>query len=326
MAENVASGRRCYYYKAVIRAQERKGQSKMMPRKRLHCFGSSCQLTVSATPGEAARLFDLALTELSRIEAKFSVYDAGSVISRVNQAAGTGSSTELDSEARSLFDLVAALWKESNHLFDPTTRLLQDCYDDNGRLKATEQQIKAMVSLVGWNKLQLDSNGAYLPEKGMLIDLNSCIRPYALDTVRKRLVKEGVEHALLELDHDAVTVGKQADGANWLLGLRHPHGRRTAINRVKLNNRGFAMRGDFERRITFDGESFGRGLSPVDGFPVPGMLSVSVIADTCLNACSAASIARLKTEQAAVNWLDRLGLPWMAIDRQLKCHGPLAPK
>ena len=297
----------------------------MMQRKRLHCFGSSCQLTVSATPVEAEALIDLAIAELARVEAKFSVFDPQSVISQVNQAAGTGSVTALDAEARSLFDFVAALWVESNHLFDPTTRLLQDCYDDNGKLKATQEQIKAMVRLVGWNKLQLDDDGAYLPDKGMLIDLNSCIRPYAIDSVRKRLVKEGVEHALLELDHDAVTIGKQADGANWLLGLRHPHGRRTAINRVKLNNRGFAMRGDFERRISFEGENFGRGLSPVDGFPVPGMLSVSVIADTCLNACGAASIARLKTEQAAVNWLDRLGLPWMAIDRQLNCHGPLAP-
>lgn len=298
----------------------------VMPKKRLHCFGSSCQLSVSASPDEAERLIDLALAELSRIESRFSVFDSGSVISKVNQAAGTGSFTELDAEARSLFDFVAALWKESNRLFDPTTRLLQDCYDDYGKLKATEDQVKAMVRLVGWQKLQLDDNGAYLPEKGMLIDLNSCIRPYALDAVRKRLQKEGVKHALLELDHDAVTIGKQADGANWLLGLRHPHGSRTAINRVKLNDRGFAMRGDFERRINFGGENFGRGLSPVDGFPIPGMLSVSVIADSCLDACGAASIARLKTEQAAVNWLDRLGLPWMAIDRQLKCHGPLAPK
>jgi len=297
----------------------------MMHRKRINCFGSSCQLAFFSLPLEAEQLSDIAINELQRIEAKFSSYHPESLISRINQSAGTGAITALDAEARSLFDFVNALWDESNHLFDPTTRLLQNCYDDHGKLKATDEQVKAMLKLVGWSKLQLTDEGALLPQKGMLLDLNSCIRPYALDSVRRRLVKEGVQNALIEIAHDAVTIGKQPDGANWLLGVRHPMGNRTAINRIKLNGKGCAMRGDFERRIRFNDENFGRGLSPVDGYPVPGMLSVSVVADSCLDACGAASIARLKTEQAAISWLEKLGLPWMAIDRELRCHGPLAP-
>ena len=257
----------------------------MVHKKRLYCFGGSCQLTVHLPRSEAEQTIAAAISELSRIESKFSAFHPESIISQINQAAGTGCFTPLDAESNSLFEFVSALWSESNRLFDPTTQILQDCYDDDGNLKATEQQIKGLVRLVGWSKLQLTEQGAYLPDKGMLVDMNSCIRPYAIDSVRKRLRKEGVEHALIEFDHDAVTIGKQSDGANWLLGLRHPLGSRTAINRVKLNNRGFAMRGDFERRINYQGEQFGRGLSPVDGYPIPGLLSVSVIADTCLNAC-----------------------------------------
>ena len=79
-----------------------------------------------------------------------------------------------------------------------------------------------------------------------------------------------------------------------------------------------------EHRLNIAGENFGRALSPVDGQPVPGLLSVAVIAENCLTACSAASIARLKTEQAGLRWLARLGLPWLAVDRSLNCHGPLA--
>ena len=267
----------------------------------------------------------VAIAELERLETKFSAYHPQSVVSRINQSAGTGCFTPLDAEARSLFDFVTALWQESSHLFDPTIRILDHCYDDRGQLKATDGQVKDMLKLVGWSQLQLTDDGALLPHKGMLLDFNSCIRPYAIDSVRRKLVKEGVQHALIEMAHDAVTIGKQVDGANWLLGLRHPMGNRTAVNRIKLNGKGFAMRGDFERRIRFQDENFGRGLSPVDGYPIPGMLSVSVVADTCLDACGAASIARLKTEQAAINWLEKLGLPWMAIDRELRCHGPLAP-
>jgi thiamine biosynthesis lipoprotein len=159
----------------------------------------------------------------------------------------------------------------------------------------------------------------------MLIDLNSCIRPYLIDSVRKILLKNGASNALIEMDQDMSTIGKQPDGANWLVGVRFPRGARAAITRLKLNHQGFAIRGDFERAVMQGGERFGRALSPIDGQPIPGLLGVAVTADNCLTACSAASVARLKTESAGLKWLADLGLPWMAIDRQLNCHGPLAP-
>jgi thiamine biosynthesis lipoprotein len=160
----------------------------------------------------------------------------------------------------------------------------------------------------------------------MMVDLNSCIRPYAVDSARKILLKSGATNALIDFDKDVATIGKQSDGANWLVGMRYPDGSRTAIERFKVNNRGYTVRGNYEKSLKINGERFSRILSPVDGHPIPGLLGVAVIADTCLTACSAASIARLKTEANALKWLDKLGLPWLAIDRALTCHGPLVRK
>ena len=292
---------------------------------RITTLGSSCHLVVDNDTGRGKELLSLAQEEILRVEGKFSAYKPESIVSRINQEAGTGSLAPLDAETRSLFQYVAALREESKNLFDPTTRLLQNCYSEEGRLLASQAQLQGILKLVGWSKLESSTDGARLPEKGMLIDLNSCIRPYAIDSMRKLLIKQGVENALIEMDHDVATIGKQPDGANWLIGVRFPRGTRAAITRLKLNHRGFALRGDFERRVTLGGERFGRALSPIDGQPVPGLVSVAVIADTCLTACGAASVARMKTEQAGIKWLENLGFPWLAIDRELNCHGPLAP-
>lgn len=291
----------------------------------MHAFGSSCHLVVDNGADRGPELLAAAQQELQRLEKKFSAFDPESIVSRINQEAGTGSITPLDAEARSLFHYVQALWDESKHIFDPTTRLLQDCYSDKGVLRASEKQLQGILKLVGWSRVELTSAGVSLPDKGMVIDLNSCMRPYAIDSVRKILLKGGASNALIEMDQDIASIGKQPDGANWLIGVRFPRGAHAAITRLKLNHKGFAMRGNFERCVTHEGERFGRGLSPVDGQPIPGLVSVAVTADNCLTACSAASIARLKTEQAGINWLENLGLPWMAIDRDLNCHGPLAP-
>ena len=292
---------------------------------RLHAFGSSCHLVVNNGIDRGREMLALAEVELRRLEKKFSSYEPQSIISRINQEAGTGAITPLDEESRSLFNYVSVLWQESKHLFDPTTRLLLDCYDSQGRLLASEDQLRGILKLIGWRHLEVSSQGAQLREKGMLIDLNSCIRPYAIDSVRKILVKNGTSNALIEMDQDIATIGKQPDGANWLVGVRFPRGSRAAITRLKLNHKGYAMRGDFEKAVLQNGERFGRALSPVDGQPIPGLLSVAIVADNCLTACSAASVARLKTEPAGLKWLEQLGFPWMAIDRQLNCHGPLSP-
>lgn len=297
----------------------------MAVKTRLHAFGRSCQLVIDDRSGNGNELSELGQQELERLEEKFSSYRDASIVSRINQAAGTGAFTPLDAESRSLFEYVSALWSQSNHMFDPTTRLLQNCYAEDGRRIASAAQLQDMLKLVGWKHVEINDQGVHLAHKGMLIDLNSCICAYAADSVRKILLRNGAESAMVEMDRDIATIGRQPDGANWLVGVRHPSGNRTAITRLKVNGQGFAMRGDFERCIDINGEHFGRGLSPVDGEPVPGMLGVIVIADSCLTACSAASIARLKTEQVAIKWLEGLGMPWMAIDREMACHGPLAP-
>jgi FAD:protein FMN transferase len=293
---------------------------------RLHVFGRACHLVVDDRDGRGTALLYLCQDELKRLENKFSSYLPDSITSRINQSAGTGFYVPLDAEARSLFHFIDALWQESKHIFDPTTRILQDCYNNKGNLLATRDQLHGMLKLVGWRNLEINDTGAHLSEKGMFIDLNSCIRPYALDSVRKLLLKIELNSAFIEMDQEVASIGKEPDGANWLVGVRAPKGSRAAIVRIKLNHKGFAIRGDFEQTVTHCGEHFGRALSPVDGQHIPGLLSVAVIADNCLTACSAASVARLKTEATGIKWLEKLGLPWLAVDRQLNCHGPLALK
>jgi thiamine biosynthesis lipoprotein len=293
---------------------------------RFRSFGKACRIAIGDRTDGGAGLLALCQDELTRLEEKFSTHLPDSIPSQINQSSGTGFYIPLDAEARSLFHYVDALWGESKHIFDPTTRIIRDCYDSSGKLLASQDQLGKILKLVGWRNLEITSKGAHLASAGMLIDLNSCVQPYALDSLRKILLKHDVKNALIEMDQDVVTIGKQPDGANWLVGVRVPQGSSAAIVRLKLNHKGFALRGDFEQITLHNGERFGCALSPMDGQAIPGLLSVIVIAENCLTACSAASIARLKTEATGIKWLEALGLPWMAIDRQLECHGPLARK
>jgi len=300
----------------------------MSPAKvelRLRVLGSACHICVEDVDGQGENLLSLAKSELQRLETKFSAYYSASVIGMINKNAGNGDFIALDKESRSLFEFANALWHESKHQFDPSAAALQSCYSKGQPIKGFTKRLAEQLPLVGWSKVEINKEGVRLSDKGMLIDLNNCVRPYAVDSIRRKFLDRNVSSALISLEHDIAAIGKQHDGANWLVGVKYPKNLGVAITRLKLNNRGYSVRGDFERNITIDDERYGSALSPVDGRPIPGLLSVGVMADTCLAACGAASVAQVKTEQAALKWLETLGFPWAAIGRDFKCHGLLSP-
>ncbi len=289
---------------------------------RLQAFGRSCHIVVVGSdemgPDEAT---SAAAEEFSRLEDKFNPSIPGSILYLINQRAGSGAFTALDEESASLFRFCNALWKESNHLFDPTISAIEASFTstDPGVLR----QMSGLLPLVDWRKLEVSEEGARLNTRGMRLDMNQVVRPYAVGKVLRLLRKRSVTSALVDFGQDAGTIGKQKDGSNWLVGVKYPAAGRKAISRLKLNEKAFSVRGDFESARTSEGELFSQALSPVDGKPVPGLLSVGVAADTPLEACSAATIARFKTEQAGIKWLESTGLPWLAVDRQLRYLGPL---
>jgi thiamine biosynthesis lipoprotein len=291
---------------------------------RVRAFGTNCHLVVGNHNAEGAPCLNLAQAEILRIEEKFCSYQPGSMIARLNSAAGGPESVSLDAESHSLIQYAQDLWDESNHLLDPTLETMQQLYRRGHPVANFEDALRTIRPLIGWSQVEFDQAGIRLPRAGVSVNLDACVRAYAADSVRRILLDQGVDSAWISLGRDIATIGKQPDGANWLVGVKRPKGIRSAISRHKVNNRTYSIRGDFENLIEFKGEKYGRALSPVDGLPLPGLLAVCVIADSCLTTCSAASIARVKTERAALAWLDGLGLPYLAIDRNFSCHGPLA--
>lgn len=280
-------------------------------------FGYASRLILDNTTGKGNEGIDIALAEIQRIEAKLSTTHPDSIICQLNANAGNGKAIAIDREADSLFKYVNALWQESNHVYDPTVSPYFQLYCDNAPIESFSEQQPEVQTLVGWDKVLSDGRKAQLTEAGMHLRLDDCARAYAADMVKRKLTAAGVTSALIDLDKDKTTIGRQPDGSNWLIGVRHTDATSLmAVTRYKANDCSFSIRGNFEETLWFQDEEFGYALSAIDGLPIPGLLSVAVFADTCLEAGSAASIARVKTEQAALGWLGGIGLSYLAIDRQ----------
>ncbi|MBS1212276.1 MAG: putative thiamine biosynthesis lipoprotein ApbE, partial [Proteobacteria bacterium] len=84
---------------------------------------------------------------------------------------------------------------------------------------------------------------------------------------------------------------------------------------VDLYQGAIASSGDYERCIRINGQRYGHILSPKTGWPVQGLVAVSVMTPHCLVAGSGCTIAMLK-EKDGPQWLQHLGLAYVCMDRE----------
>ena len=263
---------------------------------------------------QSAAAANAAIGEVKRIEAKYSRYVDDSVVSTINRAAG-GRPTMLDSETISLLNYAHTCYQQSEGLFDISSGVLRRVWNFKASEVPSSASIDAVLSLVGWDKVERDADSIRLPRAGMEIDFGGFGKEYAVDRAAFALASYGIANAMINLGGDMMVLGPHADGRPWGVGIRHPRADDATLTTVACSSGAIATSGDYERFIEVDGRRYCHILNPKTGWPVENVFqSVTVHAPTCLVAGSATTIAMLKGKTAGLAWLEALGLPYLAVD------------
>ena len=291
---------------------------------RFSAMGGPCRFVLDHAD-EAHSLSAIAAAEsaVRRLEQKYSRYLDDSITSRINRAAGSGEAIAIDPETAGLLRYADTLWQQSDGLFDLTAGILRRAWNFKSGQLPSQAQLEELLPLIAWEQVHWDDGSIRLPKSGMEIDFGGFVKEYASDCAATILQSHNIEHGLVDLAGDLAALGKQAHGQAWQIGIRHPRQGRNAIAMVSLPTGGLASSGDYERCIEIDGQHYSHILNPKTGWPVRSLAAVSVIADQCLVAGSAATIGMLKPRDQGLVWLEELGLAWLAIDTDLKCHGSI---
>lgn len=236
---------------------------------------------------DAPHLAALAMAELRRLEAVFSLYQPGSALLRLNRQ------SRLDAPPFELLEclsIVAAVHRASGGRFDPTVQPLwraeaEAC--ETGR-PLTDAARGAARDLVGWSKVGLSTRAITL-RPGMALTLNGIAQGYIADRVAGFLAGHGLSHALIDTGEFVALPG----GA-WPVRLA-PEGQ------VALQGRALATSAPLGMTFGNDGAR-SHILDPLTGGPVrPVWAAVSVsarsaaLADALSTAgCLTASRAELR--------------------------------
>ena len=271
-------------------------------------MGSPCEVQIVADDRATAEAFSATVSEVERLEQLYSRYRAESFLSEINRAAASGGSIEVDSETGLLLDYANTCFEQSGGLFDISSGILRRAWDFKSGKIATADELALLLPLVGWDKILWNSPTLRFPVAGMELDFGGVVKEYAVDRVAALLQDRAVTSGFVNLGGDVRVLGPRPDGAPWRVGIRHHRIREGVASLIEMKRGALASSGDYERCIVIDGVHYGHILNPRTGWPVREMAAVSVIADFCLVAGSAATIAMLK-EGNGPAWLKELGLP-----------------
>lgn len=282
-------------------------------------MASRCEvrLTVEDEPS-AKQLAQLAIDEVHRIEAKYSRYRPGSVVSQISAQAGLDW-VECDDETLALLAFADQLFEQSAGLFDITSGVLRRAWNFRQPALPRADVLRDLCALIGWRSVQRDGRRVRLPTAGMELDFGGFGKEYAADRAAHILIAQGVRNGYVNLAGDIHVMGPQGDQQPWLIGIQDPRQADRLVASIPIASGALATSGDYERFFELDGHRYCHILHPQSGQPVSHWRSVSVLAPSAIVAGSYSSIAMLQQAQGR-EFLEDSGLVYLAIDHLGAMH------
>ena len=250
-------------------------------------LGTHCSIKYRLTDERAALLFAAeALGWIGKFEAKFSRFQATSLVSRINAAAGA-EWVAVDDEMEHMLKLADDLHRRTHGILDPTLLPLLRVWDWQYAHLALPQAsvVHAALALTGWRKVQRRPGAVRLPEAGMGLDFGGFGKEYAVDYLAKIARQHGITDALIDLGRDIFAMGGNGRHPFWHVGIEDGCKPGECWGGLAVSGRAVSASGDYARHFTHDGVRYGHILDPRTGWPVSnGMRAVTVIAPSCLEA------------------------------------------
>jgi len=285
-------------------------------------MGCPCEIQIEADDLSIAHVAaNKARAEVARLDGKYSHYRADNWLARLCATAGSGRSVELDEEAANLIDFAATLHAQSAGRFDITAGALTKLWDLQSGRVPSQKDIDAARARTGWHRVTWKRPHLELPIAGMRIDFGGVVKEYAADRAAAICRQHGIAHGVVDLGGDLAVIGPHADGSAWLAGIKSPRRPGQVFASIELDGGGLATSGDYERVMIVDGRRYSHIVDPVAGRPVDSFASVSVLADHCLVAGAAATLAMLLGVGEGKAYLAELGLPYLVIDADGRASG-----
>ncbi len=241
------------------------------------------------------------------IDNSMSTYQQNSLISALNR----GETRPADEHFSKVYNRSVQISQETDGSFDPTVGPLVQLWGF-GKEKTTRPDsaaVDSVLKLTGWQRIRQQGNNFSLAP-GSFIDFNAIAQGYTVDLIAGFLQERGVERYMVEVGGELRCKGLNASEEVWRIGVDKPSDEIDEEDRFQfilaLKNAALATSGNY-RKFWVDEETglrYAHTIDPKSGFPARNqLLSVSVIAPTCMDADAYATACMVMGTQKAYKFI-----------------------
>ena len=148
----------------------------------------------------------------------------------------------------------------------------------------TENEIRQACALVGTDHLKLNtSDGSVrLNLEGVVLDLGSIGKGYALEQASKLLLENNFTHFIIHGGTSTVyAAGTQVDGSPWRIAVEHPNKQQPPLHIIDLENESLSVSGIGGKSFLDEkGLEQGHVIDPRTGRPTQVAKITAVICDS----------------------------------------------
>lgn len=165
--------------------------------------------------------------ELEQINAEMSVFEPGSEINNINDAAA-GQPIDLSDNMSDVMRSAREVYRLTEGSFDPTVGQLVDLWGFGAGRHAdipTDEQIKETLKTVGFNKLSFSDNYKTLQKnnRSLMLNLSAIAKGYAVDRIALLLKQEGYQNFVIDIGGEIYASGEKSDAnKGWNIGIAVP--------------------------------------------------------------------------------------------------------
>ncbi len=250
---------------------------------------------------------------VSRVDRQMSSWDPASDLNRLN-AAPVGTWVEIPPDLAAVLAAGIEIGAASGGAFHIAAGALVRAWGFGGAGRPDPGAIAALAGRPlpsGPDLLQIDRPGCRARKRAPLaLDLSGIAKGFGVDEMARVLAGAGVTAFLVGIDGELRARGTKPDGRPWAVGHERPEpGLRSLAGVLELTDCAVATSGSYRHRRRIGDRTVSHTMDPRTGAPASNRLvSVTVLAETCMVADAWATALLVLGETEAVRLAERSGL------------------
>lgn len=248
-----------------------------------------------------------------------SVFDASSLVSRLNASDSVTADTHLEA----VYGMSRRVNRASGGMFDPTLSPLITAWGFGPGHKATADtlRIDSLLALTGIGRTSLRGHTLVKPAPGMAFNFSAVAKGYGSDCVAEMLRRHGVTDLMVEIGGEIRVCGKNPEGGKWVISIDRPDfadGNPQHVSQaiIEVTDCGIATSGNYRNlQNGAGGIRYGHTISPLTGRPAPtDVASATVVASSCMEADAFATACVALGVERSLAMADREHIAVMLVD------------